>query len=67
MAEKNDFCGDRANGDDSPDFPIEKARLRSVWASIIVSVIAIAGYGWTLQAKVVRTMYSKLSLVARQS
>ena len=60
MAKKNDFCGDRGNGDDSLDFPIEKARLRSVWVSLIVSVVAIAGYGWTLQAKTVCIAHSKL-------
>lgn len=32
-------------------FPIERARLRSVSLFLILSAIATAGYGWTLQAK----------------
>ena len=32
-------------------FSIERARLRSVFPFLILSAIATAGYGWTLQAK----------------
>ena len=32
-------------------FPIERARLRSVFPFLVLSTIATAGYGWTLQAK----------------
>ena len=32
-------------------FPIERARLRSVFAFLALSAVATAGYGWTLQEK----------------
>lgn len=32
-------------------FPIERARLESVFPFLILSAIATAGYDWTLQAK----------------
>ena len=32
-------------------FPIERARLRSVFPFLALSAIATAGYGWTLQAE----------------
>ena len=34
-----------------PDFPIEEARLHSVFYFVIISAIATVGYGWTLQAR----------------
>ena len=39
--DKNDLTG----------FPIEKARLRSVLALLVVSTMATTGYGWTLHAR----------------
>jgi len=40
---------DRVRGDDLAKFPIEKARLRTVWLYILLSASATLGYGWTLQ------------------
>ena len=40
---------DRARGDDLSKFPIEKARLRTVWLYIFISATATLGYGWTLE------------------
>ena len=44
---------DRTAGDDLSDFPIEKARLRSIWYLVIVSIIATIGYGWALRVRTV--------------
>jgi len=41
------------SGDDLTDFPIEKARFRSIWYSISVSGICTIGYGWALHSKIV--------------
>lgn len=35
------------------DFPIEKARLRSVFIWTILSTMVIIGYGWSLERKLV--------------
>lgn len=35
------------------NFPIEKARLRSVFVWTILSAVVIIGYGWSLERKVV--------------
>ena len=54
MAEK---CGQRVNlrsGEDIDTFPIEKARLRSIWYLIFISASATVAYGWALHAKTVR-------------
>lgn len=50
-------CGREVNlrsGDDITTFPIEKARLRSIWYLILVSITATLGYGWALHVKTVR-------------
>ena len=39
--------------DNLAKFPIEKARFRSVWYMVVLSAIAICGYGWSLQATTV--------------
>lgn len=36
-------------GDNLALFPIEKARLRSIWYSMGATIIATTGYGWALQ------------------
>jgi len=43
----------RVSGDDLSRFPIEKARLRSIWYLGVVNLIAVVGYGWALDKKVV--------------
>ena len=41
------------NDHDLTNFPIEKARLRSVFIYIAISSASTLGYGWALQAKTV--------------
>ncbi|KAL8804011.1 MAG: hypothetical protein Q9223_005942, partial [Gallowayella weberi] len=45
------FTIDKTKGDDLAKFPIEKARLRSIWYFITISTACTIGYGWTLQAR----------------
>jgi predicted MFS family arabinose efflux permease len=47
-------------GDDLTNFPIEKARFRSVWYSISISGASVVGYGWSMQYKTVRFSLSFL-------
>jgi hypothetical protein len=53
VAEKNNFVIDKIRGDDLSTFPIEKARLRSIWYPLTIVVVSIAGYGWALHAEAV--------------
>ncbi|KAL8810829.1 MAG: hypothetical protein Q9223_002062 [Gallowayella weberi] len=48
-AEKYNIDIGRPPGDDLSSFPIEEARLRSFWYPGVISVVAVVGYGWTLQ------------------
>lgn len=48
------FSIDRTKGDDLANFPIEKARLRSIWYYVAISTACTVGYGWTLQVRAVR-------------
>ncbi|KAL9579442.1 MAG: hypothetical protein Q9212_005109 [Teloschistes hypoglaucus] len=50
------FTVDKTKGDDLATFPIEKARLRSIWYFVSVSTACTIGCGWTLQARTVRTI-----------
>lgn len=34
-------------------FPIEKARLRSIWYFMGINITAMIGYGWSLKAQTV--------------
>ncbi|KAI4253610.1 MAG: hypothetical protein L6R42_007518, partial [Xanthoria sp. 1 TBL-2021] len=45
------FTIDKTKGDDLAKFPIEKARLRSIWYFVSISTACTIGYGWTLQAR----------------
>lgn len=47
------FTIDKTRGDDLAKFPIEKARLRSIWYFVSISTACTIGYGWTLQARTV--------------
>ncbi|KAL9035176.1 MAG: hypothetical protein Q9180_004999, partial [Flavoplaca navasiana] len=55
------FSIDRTKGDDLAKFPIEKARLRSIWYYVAISTACTIGYGWTLQARVVRRSTRRLN------
>ena len=50
-AKENRFEINNKSGDDLSNFPIEMARLRSVWYPVTINIIAIIGYGWSLKAK----------------
>lgn len=56
------FTVDKTKGDDLANFPIEKARLRSIWYFVSVSTACTIGYGWTLQARTVRNIYLHMML-----
>jgi hypothetical protein len=51
-------------GDDLSDFPIEKARYRSIWYFIAATSTCTTGYGWAVQTK---TASFPESHVSRQS
>lgn len=53
---KRSYELDGIGRDDLANFPIEKARFRSVSFMVVLSSITIAGYGWSLHAKLVRTL-----------
>ena len=45
------FTVDKVRGDDLTNFPIEVARLRSVFYFLFVVVASTAGYGWAIQSR----------------
>ncbi|KAJ6258460.1 hypothetical protein Dda_6501 [Drechslerella dactyloides] len=49
VAETEGITVDRKNMTDMAKFPLERARLRSVWYSMVVYIVAIVPYGWALQ------------------
>lgn len=53
VAKAQNVDGDRVSGAKPDDFPIENARLRSVFYPAGLNLVAIIGYGWALQARVV--------------
>jgi MFS family permease len=48
-AESHNLPTDRVRGDDLRTFPIEQARLRSVFVPLITSVLSVIGFGWALE------------------
>ena len=56
-AKKNNFVINRVKGDDLSEFPIEHARIRSIWYMIVLTISGVTGYGWALQAKTVRLLF----------
>lgn len=52
-AKAHNFVIDEVRGDDLSKFPIEEARLRSVWYVIMLSAACISGYGWAVERKMV--------------
>ena len=51
VARKIGFTISRKRGDDLTNFPIEKARIQPIYPILAVGCLAVAAYGWTLQAK----------------
>jgi hypothetical protein len=48
-AESHNLPIDRIRGDDLRTFPIEQARLRSVFVPLIAAVLSVIGFGWALE------------------
>lgn len=42
---------DKVSGDDLNDFPIERARARGSYYLLAVYITALAGYGWSVEAR----------------
>lgn len=42
---------DKVSGDDLNDFPIERARARGSYYLLAIYIAALAGYGWSVQAR----------------
>ncbi|KUJ17405.1 multidrug resistance protein [Mollisia scopiformis] len=49
MAKLHGLSIDRVRGDDLRSFPIEMARLRSVFVPLVVSVVSVIGFGWAVE------------------
>ena len=58
VAKMYDFPVDRVKGDDLFTFRIERARLRSSWYFLGITIVYVAGYGWALSYQVVRNSLS---------
>ena len=56
VAKKQNFIIDKTQGDNMSNFPIEYARLRSIWYMLAIAIASIAGYGWSLYARAVRVL-----------
>ncbi|KAG8158520.1 hypothetical protein KVR01_011642 [Diaporthe batatas] len=48
------FTINKKSGDDLRKFPIEKARLRSIWYFMGLLIACTVGYGWSVETKTVR-------------
>lgn len=53
-AKKYGLAVDKTHGDDLSRFPIEEARLKSVFYPLAINNAALVGYGWSLQTRAVR-------------
>ena len=42
---------DKVSGDDLNNFPIERARARGSYYLLVIYIAALAGYGWSVQAR----------------
>ena len=51
IARKMGLVVDRKKASDLTNFPIETARLQLVYPLLVFGLVAMAGYGWTLQSK----------------
>jgi hypothetical protein len=56
MAASVGFTIDKVKGDDLTKFPIEKARVRSIWYFIAISTSCTLGYGWALHVRTARNV-----------
>ena len=51
MAKINNITIDRKRGDDLKDFPIEKARVQTMYPLLALGIAALVAYGWVLQVE----------------
>ena len=58
VARAHNFPVDRVKGDDLSQFPIERARLRSSWYFLALTIGSVGGYGWTLAHKTASSNHS---------
>lgn len=56
-AQTRGFSINKKEGDELLNFPIEEARLRSLFLPTLIAVGSIIGYGWTLHARTVGITY----------
>lgn len=52
IARKIGFAIDRRRGDDLLHFPIETARLQPVYPALVMGLLSLVAYGWTLHFEV---------------
>jgi len=57
VARENNFEINKPRGDDLAQFPIEKARFRSIWYVLGAAGVSMIGYGRSMQFKVVSYLY----------
>lgn len=53
IAQEHNIVIDAVSGDDLTNFPIEKARFRSIWYTIAISGVCTIGYGWAIHSRTV--------------
>jgi predicted MFS family arabinose efflux permease len=49
---------DKAIGDELDTFAVEKARLSTIWLPMIITILAVIGFGWSLHFRTVRPIYT---------
>jgi MFS family permease len=54
VAIRHNFPIDHVAGDDLRRFPIEEARLRSIFIPTLLACVTMVGYGWSTHAKTVK-------------
>jgi hypothetical protein len=54
------FTIDKVRGDDLARFPIERARLRSIWYFMAISITCTVGDGWAVETTTVLPPKSSL-------
>lgn len=55
VAHKYDIPINQEGGDDLSRFPIEEARLRSIFAPTLLAMASLVGYGWAVDLHAVST------------
>lgn len=53
-AERHGLSINKVSGDDLLEFPIEEARIRSVFIPTVLSLVGVVAYGWLVEKRAVR-------------